>query len=350
MCNISNTIIGLSSQDIACFADANPVGYQTSDSGYYLNDAEFGVRVLTDCTLTDGWAVFQNARTAAIRAVTDDILARLSDRFQDSFRPFKGAIGEIGFTGINYVGKSYIGVDVSFKGKGVRGLNLIVEGAYFGSDTAGAFPLSVRSNNPDFSPVTGLSVSSAASGFLYTAFPSEVKVPLWTDVPFEDGTGYRFAVTRGSAQPLNSKLFCCGGRPEWRQSFQVYGFDSQSAIFDEKTQGTSTLNQGLVLKARLSCDNLKWLCDIEQIDGYNLMQVVARMVQYRAAIGAYSDMIGRNIINACTLYNREEIEIHRAFLAGKYEDHLTWLIQKLPANVFECMCERSFIDYHIGSL
>jgi hypothetical protein len=348
MC-INTTIIGLSATPIACFTDTPPGGYNTSESGYYLNDTEFGARILQDCQMA-GWAILTAARAQAIREVQDDIRTKIFDRFENNYTPFKGGIGEVQFSGNWPQSKSRIGVDLTYQGRGRRGLKLIIEGAYLGLDTTGAFPLSIASNNPDFSLSSPPTLNATANQFVWNGFGTPIEIPLWTEVENSEGTGFRFSFARGSANPLDSKLYCCGGRPNWRQTFDVAGFASSSAAYTNADMGSSNLSMGLVLKGYLTCDGLQFICDLKELGGYDLQSIIARMVQFRAGIAVYSALLNQNIINVCTLYNRDEIQTHRNFLATKYNDNLNWLIAKMPGNLLECKCESTFIQLNHASL
>ena len=88
-----NTLVGLSATDFACFTDTIPDDYDTSDSGYYLTDTDYGLTIAEQCTF-DGWTLLDAALTQAIRETKTDLRAALRTRFDGYVTPFSGLIGQ----------------------------------------------------------------------------------------------------------------------------------------------------------------------------------------------------------------------------------------------------------------
>jgi hypothetical protein len=56
---------------------------------------------------------------------------------------------------------------------------------------------------------------------------------------------------------------------------------------------------------------LDWLCELVEHNGVNYRAVVARAIQMRAAAVAISEMVAKNTVNICTLYNLEGLNAKR---------------------------------------
>lgn len=93
------TVVGLSNNDCPCFETGRPEGYNTSLSGYYLDDPEFGFPIkipskLQDCDGTNLWDILDRARDAGITQFLTDFGAHMLDGYKRKAEPFNDWIGK----------------------------------------------------------------------------------------------------------------------------------------------------------------------------------------------------------------------------------------------------------------
>jgi len=221
-----DTIIGLSAVSHDCFTDNEPDGFDTSDSGYYLTDQDYGL-TLMDGSAVEGWTILENARTQAIREFQTDLLAAIRDRFDSSVSPFNGYVGKLKSTGTKTVSSDYLGIRI--RSRRQKGLRLVLEKCLLGLNTSGTYAVSITSNDPLYVAPASLNVVHVANTFNGTVWPSGVSLPLWSESCPDDYLEYYISFDRNGALPLNNSLTCCGNkRQDWANHFLAAGFSADT--------------------------------------------------------------------------------------------------------------------------
>ncbi len=339
-----DTLVGLSPDEHACWTTDPPSGYGTSGSGYYLTDQDYGVTVM-DGSEVDGWGILTAAREQAVREVKTDLLALIMARFDSALYPFNGWVGKLKHTGTNSAADgAYIGLRI--RARRQKGVVLVLDEVRLGLDTAGPHSVTVASNDPLFVAPAALSVAHSANAFEGDSWPSGgVSLPLWTETDETDWIEYYVAIERGSAAALNNKLWCCAAAPEWRGHFEVAGFSADSAA-PETAGAFSSMGNGMAIKAHLTCQNLDWLCELEQLNGYYLSDVLARAIQQRAAAIVCAALLETPGIAVGSGFNAKVLIDRRNFLNPKSAEKLQWIAENLPAkgvtDCFKCKPSKLF--------
>lgn len=326
-----DTLVGLSKTDYACFTDDTPAGYDTSDSGYHLTDTDYGLTVMEQCAL-DGWTLLQSALDQAISETKTDLRARIREQYDSSIKPFAGTVGKLKFTASGSVAKDYIGIRIRVK-KQIKGAKFVFKKIYVGLNTSGDVDVSVKSNDPLFSEPDAVTVTAVANQFASAA--SSIELPLWSYSDLDaDYLEYYISIPRGSAQPLNNTLSCCGNTPAWMDYFKAEGMAADDQSGNGGLFGNAA--HGFVLDGFLICEELDWICELEELNGYHLRDVLARTLQFRGAAIAISALIDTLQVNPCNGYQLENLNSRRTYLNQRYADNIAWIAANIPAGISGC--------------
>lgn len=326
-----STLVGLSQVEYDCFTDDAPDGFDVSTSGYYLTEPEHGLEIIGTCE-TAGWAMLERALASGIRDFKTDLAATLRNDHASNLSPFSGLIGQLKFSGVTSPTKAFIGHEIW--PKYVKGAKLVIKGVRLGLNQSGSFTLRFRSTDGTFTGVDK-TVTAVANQFATTTFAEAVELPFHTraDVDFDE-LKYYVTIERGTAKPLNNVFSCCGNKTTWDTHALVQGIQSDDA--DGTNYGTTGSAQGIVLDAYMACDELDWVCELPEHNGIYLQNVAAKCIQMKGAASAIGEMIGKNAVNICTLYNLEGLAQKRDWLLKQYAERVAWLSQNLPKQVTDC--------------
>lgn len=337
-----DTLVGLSATDNDCWSGDAPDGFDTSGTGYYLTDQDFGITVM-DGIAVDGWGILTAARDQAIREFKTDLLAAIMQRFDSALHPFSGWVGKLKSTGTRSVANGFIGIRI--RARRQKGVRLVLTEVRLGLDATGSKDVSVTSNDPLFVVPADLSVAHTANVFSAETWPDGgVSLPLWSETDETDYIEYYIGLDRDGALPLNNKLWCCGAAPEWKGHFDASGFSADSATPETGGSFTSAAN-GVAVKAYLTCENLDWVCELDVLNGYYLKDVIGRAIQQRGAAiacGALLEMPGITVGNG---FNAQVLVDRRNFLNPAYAEKVRWIAENLPTKgVTDCFrCKPSKI-------
>jgi hypothetical protein len=230
-----------------------------------------------------------------------------------------------------------------------KGMKMIIPELLLGLDTSGTFEVTIRSNIPNFENITFDVVSIADRWKSNDLSGESIELDMHTDHPLEY-IEYWATIERGSARPLESNFGCCGSRPAWRQYFDFSGYGDTDGL-GSSSQVTGQTN-GFVWKVNLGCDDFQWVCELEALGDYETKSVIARALQFRAALFAYSLILNSGTtVNLCTLYKSEEIAGHRNFLNNKYAEYIQYASENIPNGASSCFsCSKSaftLTDIHL---
>jgi hypothetical protein len=328
-----DTLVGLSKTEYACFTDNAPEDFDTSDSGYHLTDTDYGLTVIEQCAL-EGWTLLAAALAQAIAETKTDLRAKLRERYDGRLTPFSGLIGKIKSTGTVTVTADYIGVRIRVKTQ-IKGAKLVIRKIYLGTNTSGAVNVTVTSNDPLFTEPAAEPLTMVANTFA-SVTDLAIELPLWSENEFDTGEYLEYYITapRNAAKPLNNTFTCCGSTPEWMQYFWI---DGMTADDTDGTNGSfSREAMGFAFDAYLTCEELDWICDLEYLNGYHLLDVIARTIQFRGAAVAISALIDSIQVNPCTGYQLEALNSRRTYLNQRYADNIAWIAENMPDGVTDC--------------
>jgi hypothetical protein len=120
------------------------------------------------------------------------------------------------------------------------------------------------------------------------------------------------------------------------------------AADDDNGTGGMFGNQanGFVLDGYLTCEELDWICELEELNGYYLLDVVARAIQMRGAAISISALIDTIQVNPCTGYQFESLNTRRAYLNKRYADYVDWIAQNMPSGVTQCFTCKPEQKFH----
>lgn len=331
-----DTLVGLSATEYACFTDVTPDDFDTSDSGYYLTDTDYGLTVLENCGV-EGWTILTAALEQAIRETKTDLRASLRQRYDGGVKPFSGHIGQMKGNANLTVQEDYIGLRIRTKQQ--QGAKLVLKKIYLCLSETGTYTVTIRSNDPLFSNPADTSVTVATANQFAGSAAISIELPLYSDTCQDTYLEYYIATERGSAQPRNNSLRCCGNTPGWMKHLDVSGFKADSN--DPEDSGEFSSNAfGFVLDAYLGCDELDWVCELDELNGYYIKDVLARTIQFRGAALAMSALLDKRDVNPC--YNFEELNAKRGYLNKRYADNIKWISENMPAGVTDCFTCKPF--------
>lgn len=337
-----DTLIGLSKVEYTCFEDEAPSGFSSSDSGYHLTDTDYGLTVIPQCAI-EGWALLAAARTQAILEIKSDLRAKLRDKYDGAIAPFSGIIAQLKSTGNQSVSKDFLGIRIRTKQK--KGAKLVLKKIYLGMNTAGAYSVTITSNDPLFvSPSATSVVIDSTNTMTAHTLSAPIELPLFSRTCEGAWIEYYISFARNGARPLNNKITCCGNQPTWRQHLEASGFEASDNI---ATDGRfSSMAYGMALDAYLACEELDWVCEAEYLNGFHLKDVLARATQMRGAAIGISAMIDQFGINACISSQFENLNSRRAYLNKRSAEYVDWIAQNIPYGMTDCFTCKPQDSFH----
>ena len=339
MADCLDGLVGLSQDDCACFVTDRPIDYNSSDSGYFLTDPDYGFPMVEaldtsgDCAGYGVWDILTNSRDQAILQFRADFLAKVRERYNRRVRTWKGTIGKLTYkttsTGLNqFAGHVY-------RPQALKDGKLVLTGAWLGlTTTEVAVTLTVSSNDPTFTTQTR-TLTATANTFEQTAFATgqEITLPFYSD--HVDELEYYIYFDTTGIVPLQNNFYCCGGPADYSKHIKFGGFTSDTVDSDSISMG-SNVCYGLSLDGYFACSELEWICDLDALSGYEVKSVVARAIQSNAAAIAASEVITSSRVNKYTTWDGEMISDRYAGLKEAYTNYLTWLVENFPQDASDC--------------
>lgn len=328
-----DTLVGLAPAAISCFTDAAPSGYNTSDSGYYLSDPDYGFKVIEACQLP-GWAIFNDALANAIADFKNDLSASLRTEYDSALSPFSGHIGRLKSSGVGNPSKAFIGQRIQAV-PARKGAALVIKKIWIGVDVGASYDVHITSNDPTFVPPAPITIIATGNQFTGQVLSPVIELPMYSKaMDGDDVLEYYITYERTGARPLANNFYCCGNLPAWKDQFVVDGIgatdeNATSPVF-------SSEGQGLSLEAYLICNDLDWICQLEELNGYQTLSVVARTIQFRAGALAIAGFVDRPELTACTSYNLKSLQERRNWLNKRYSENIAWLTENIPLAVTDC--------------
>jgi hypothetical protein len=338
-----DSLIGLSATSHDCFTDTEPSGFDTSSSGYYLTDPDFGLTAM-DGVAVAGWGVLTQAREQAIREFKNDLLASLRSKYDLAVHPFSGYFGKLKYTGIKSANSDFLGLRI--RSKRQKGMKVILTKCLLGLDTSGTYTVSITSNDPLFVAPDDLAVTHVTGSFNGTEWPdSGIELPLWSDSLDCDYLEYYVSFDRDGAKPYNNLTTCCGNVEGWKSHVSISGFEANSQT-PETSGSFSTSAMGMSLKGYITCETLDWICELNEIGGLDFQDLIARCIQERGAAIACSLLIESPGISVGNGFNLPILSDRRQFLNGKYAANVKWISENIPRGVTDCFKCKPSNQFH----
>jgi hypothetical protein len=351
-----DTVVGLSATECSCFVDGDePAGYNTSLSGLYLDDPEYGFPLkipqsVQQCSENDLWARLEEARTLGIQQFITDLGANMiGGPMKTKTQPFTGYVGDDAHS-LNLSPSTYFA--------------LRLEPKIFRGVVAKLTSITLYARN-----VEGQDVHVE----VYDEAALTDQVPLFTfDIPITGNKGtYTFDTTEqiwdfqseanqerdlylvinagnyAGIQPRNNKTRCsCGKKEKWDQFFYANGLtsDTLEGLVDASE---STYAYGFRLQLSVACGN-SWLC--QQFDFVN--DPWARVMAECIALYGMKKLAGMILTNPYpekyTMITREEIAFHRDRINTLLGQRMPWLAGNLPhyyQDCFACNDKARAVEY-----
>lgn len=339
-----DNLVGLSDRDCECFPD-QPSGWNESESGYFLTDTEGGFPLLdaifagANCDEGSVWDVLSKARSNAIRDFKTDLRAALATGRESEISNWRGLIGKAEKKTAHSNTKTYVGLQLS--PRRLKDATFVVKALHLGLNSTKNVDITIASNKSDFADVT-VTISAQAGTYVRHELAEPIVLPLY-DVALTDLL-YSVRYEPDGAYPLQNKLVCCGAIPGWGKHFDVGGFsrdDLEREFEYDYNFATSNFAYGLAIEGYFDCAQLDWICDLEELNGYQVLDVVARCLQFKGAMHLIASIRDSGKINKYTLLEPESMWRRYGTLKKNYENYINWLVQNLPANATSCWgCEK----------
>lgn len=363
MLDCLTNLVGLTDKECDCFTGSKPDGFDAineSDSGYYLTDEDYGFPMLDsvysaiDCGDSENiYLVLQRARANAINSIYTDLQAAMLQFWDKAVRPFAGLVGQRKSNATITPTAGVVGQ--LWKPSPIKDASFVITHIWVGVSQTGSVTLKISSNDPDFTEYTQVVNVTTAGTPQRFALTTPVELPLYSkrvaDGGCCDSCGLRYAVSyvpNAGMKYLNNKFSCCGGHNvEWKQYFTASGFETNSLVefLDDCASSCNSYASGLSIEGHLVCDNLQWLCELEELNGKDLQDVLARAIQFKATEFLAQHVLDSASINFWTTLNRESIYGKRNHAKNRFDEYMLWIAENVPVGMTGCYkCKPSKIQ------
>jgi hypothetical protein len=328
------SLVGLSDRYCDCTSGGQPEDWNTSESGYYLTDSEYGMPLVDavfanlDCSETTVWDQLLRAKTQAIRDFQGDLLQMLAANRENKVPSWKGLIGKTDgiFGGTN---RTYAGIQLRPKYRTIDAY-FVVTGLMLAVETPGSYPITITSNDPEFNTITDTAVITNDKWQRHT-FATPIRLPLYKIN--EESLRYTVAIEHGGSRFRFNKPYCCQ-KPLWAHYFDFGGFSEDGINNEINYCGTNF--GGMAIEGYFDCQKLDWLCKLDELNGLDFKDLVARCIQLKGAIKLATNILEGGRINYWTVLAPETLAARRTMLQDKYQEYMTWMVRNLPGNVSGC--------------
>lgn len=344
-----DTLVGLTDLDCNCISGI-PSDAGTSDSGYYLTDRDYGIPFLpalaanVECGEGSLWDVLEKARTSAIGSINTDLPALLKKHYDKVILPYSGQVGMDKFSSERVLTTEYAGQQI-WSRRRIKDAYFVVTGiTTIWNQTLTGQTITITSNNPDFDDQT-LEVDSSAGARQANSLDEEdyIYLPLYSEVCYEARYSFSYELS-GGLQPYDNIYYCCSYRPPWKSHIGAGGFNLDDVSDVNDSCYSSNAANGLIIHGFFKCDNLAWICNLKELDGYDFLDVLARTIQFRAGVELATAIIDSSQINYWTTLTATQLMGKRNHYWKRYNDNLLWMVQNLPQRSTGCyQCSKPMI-------
>lgn len=329
-----NTLIGLSSRQCDCPSGDVPSGVNDSDSGYFLTDTEYGFPLLdaiwanAECGEGSIWEVLDNARNEAIRDFKSDLLQSINASRVSKQPHWKGLIGKT--DGSFIFANQFTGVQLRPRNRS-RDAAFVITAVHIGLETAGTYNIHIRSNDYEFTPVTEQATTPGGVWHRHELAES-VRLPFY--VLHEESLRYSIELENNGSKVRSNKALCCGMTPVWQQYFDWGGLN-ESTVNNEENYCRAYFG-GVAVEGYFDCNKLDWICALDELNGLDFKDLIARCLQFKGAIKLMSRVLESGRVNYWTILAPEAVAEKRKMLQDRYTEYMKWLVMNMPATVSGC--------------
>jgi hypothetical protein len=373
--NCFENIIGLSRTECQCFDNNKPVDYNTSESGYYLDEIE-GLNLdmlsaIADCETGNLWELMSWSRDESIKGFKTDLLNAIMMRTKLKRVPYRGVIGDQSQSKAIDVNGDYAGLRMFCADMLSGRMRVKRIGTYFTS--GGTVNLQVYNNEDDLPLYTNSFVTQGMKLTWHT-LATPIELPMSTET-FTNCEYWFLAVNNPLNKPRDNKYTCsCGSAPsysariwntslmnwnyisdvryQWLNYVMITGTEGDITSVDERLSwGTINRNYGIFLDVDFDCKVEETLCKGQiNYDSNPLAQVMAVAVRYKAGQLLIEKILSTGILNRYTMSDRERLLNKKSTYQKEYNDRITYLAEQIakPENInaisdcFSCYDESGF--------
>ncbi len=338
-----DNVVGLTDTDCPCFIDGEePEGYNTSLSGLYLDDPEFGFPLkipqnIDDCSSSDLWTRLVDARSAGIKQFISDLGAEMiGGPLKKKVEPFNGFVGDDKVT-LNLTPEAYFAIRLEpkiFRGviAKIRTVTLYAAGVNGTNVEVGIYDEEALQSG---TPILAFDVPIVNGKGTYTFTDPEVFNFQSDDNTERDLYMVVIVADHAGILPKNNKTKCsCGKKEKWDQFFNAHGLTA-STLDGLIEANESSYAYGFRISLGVACGN-SWLC--QPFDFIN--DAWARVMAECIALYSMRKLAGMILSNPFpekyTIITREEIALHRDRVNTILGERMPWLAANIPVDYTDC--------------
>lgn len=328
-----DSIVGLSDRDCDCLSGGRPADWNDSDSGYYLTDAEYGFPMLdavfanVNCAETNVWDSLAASRSEAIRDFQGDLIQMLYANKETKVPNWRGLIGKT--DGSWWHTADYMGVQLRPKLR-LKDAAFVVTAIHTAIETPGTYTVEITSNDYEFTPES-LLVNATGGVWQRTPLPTPIRLPFYK--LNEESLRYSISLLANGSRTRANRAYCCS-KPEWLYYFDYGGFGERE-INNEVNYCNSTFG-GVAVEGHFDCDSLGWICNLQEMNGYDIQDLIARCIQFKGAAKMISKVLESGRVNYWTALAPDNLVAKRQRLMDSYKEYMTWMVKNLPGTISGC--------------
>lgn len=341
--------VGLSQVDCACTAQDRPAGYDTSLSGYYLDDLEHGVPLVypdsaQDCGTNNVWELLERARQSGVNEFAERMAIALPTAKNIVYREFLSWFGDEKHSSLipGSPLKSLNGI--YFKPRTIRGGKIRVQKISLNVNTLGTYDVSFYKKTDTANPIATYSVpvTNVNQHNEYT-----LPTPLVLETS-DEGDAIEYCVTyaRGASVPRNT-LFTCGCGSNYRgwmpyiENYYGVSMDNISE-FESGFSYTTTATMGLRLFTNMECDGTDFLCSSHlEFNKPDYGRVIAKTIQLLGINKLIHSILSSSQINIYTRLHTDMLMEKMERNSGLINERINWLAYNIPDSLTSCYKCRS---------
>jgi len=346
-------VIGLSQTPCDCYID-KPADFNTSDSGYYLDEL-LPINEFTDlenCEDTTIWDVMELAREQAIKVYIADMKAELLKENELAYKYFTGKIGEgKGKTVQNYSG-AFAGIILRCRPVPEGKIKLTAIGGIF--NTTGTKHIYVMDNLGNL--IAEYDINTTANVYVNNTLSTSLELPLYSEQT--EVLHYYLFYADTAIKPLNNTLTCssctgfvhcwdlgerCWGmaqknkRFDWTKYLQVSGFTfNDLADLYDINYGMSSALYGLTVDIEAWCDMDKMFC-VDKYEASAIGNAQAQAIRYKAAEIAIRNKLLSDKLTRSQMINKETLLSYQTIWRAEYDVLKATIVKNLDHNMTSCL-------------
>lgn len=325
-------IIGLSDIDCPCVEGERPEDYNESASGYFLTDyIPINTLLFSEENCYCGrpiWELMQKCIDTACKRFCIDLTACIyNDNKFSKLARFSGEMGKTKSNGTKSNCKKYAGFCFKIK-KTIKGGFLHIPCIRLGLNRDCEVELNIKNCQTGDIKTVVVNVEAGKFTQVDLGFDAQMscddKYKIWYEVP-------------QGCKPLNNKLHCCSkseSKTPCLKYVDLGGFTTDD-IEDCKCKDNAAY--GIQVDGFLKCEDLYWICSLEKIGEYKLLDVVAQTILFKASIEFVYKMLNAGGVSSFMLLEGERAYKEMSKWRKNYETNLEFIKQNIPLDLTDCL-------------